>query len=71
MTVTLVIHRNLSHLLNPTLNLVSNMRYNLNCLAEVVTTTFLGDHLAVDFTSGDIMVGGERDGEETFVVSEV
>ncbi|OQA51061.1 MAG: hypothetical protein BWY45_03393 [Euryarchaeota archaeon ADurb.Bin294] len=43
------------------LDLVGDMRNYLNCLTQVVTTTFLVDDHPVHFTGGDIMGGVEFD----------
>lgn len=59
------------HLLDPALDLVRDVRDDLDGFSEVVAAAFFGDDLAVDFAGGDVVVGGKGDGEEAFVVSEV
>mmetsp|Transcript_21841 Transcript_21841/g.45913 ORF Transcript_21841/g.45913 Transcript_21841/m.45913 type:complete len:408 (+) Transcript_21841:412-1635(+) len=71
MPISLIVHRDVRHLLDPALDLVRDVRDDLDGFAEVVAATFFGDDLAVDFAGGDVVVGGEGDGEEAFVVSEV
>lgn len=66
-----VIHRNPRHTLNPVLNGVRQVRYNLNSLAQVVTATLALDNMLVDFPRGDILISRERDVEITFVVPEI
>ena len=69
--IALIVHWNVCDFFDPALDLVGNVRYNLYRLSEVVSATFFGDDLAVYFAGGDVVVGGEGDGEEAFVVAEV
>lgn len=59
------------HALDPILNLVRNVRDDLNGLAEVVPLALFGNDLAVDLAGGDVVVGSQFDGQEALVVAKV
>lgn len=66
-----IVDGNMSHALDPVLNLVGNVRDDLNGLAEVVSLALLGDDLAINLARGDVVVGRQFDGQEALVVAKV
>ena len=69
--LTRIIDGNVSDALDPVLNLVGDVRDNLDGLAEVVSLALLGNDLAVNLTGGDVVVGRQFDGKEALVVAKV
>ena len=61
----------LRNVLYPVLNRIGDVRNHLHGLSEVVSPSFCFNHLGVDFTRGQIVVFGEVDVEEAFVISQV
>ena len=55
----------------PVLNRIGDAGITCNGLSEVVSPPFCFNHLGVDFTRGQIVVFGEVDVEEAFVISQV
>ena len=53
------------------LNLVGDMRYDLNSSAEVVAAPFFGEHRRAYDAGGDVIVAGDVDVDEPLVVAEV
>ena len=53
------------------LDLVGDVRDDLDRVAQVVTAALLGDHRRVDLAGGDVGLGGQVDVEEALVVADV
>ena len=53
------------------LDLVGDVRDDLDGVAEIVPAPFLGDHRRVDLAGGDVGLAGEVDVEEALVVTDV
>mmetsp|Transcript_36984 Transcript_36984/g.78100 ORF Transcript_36984/g.78100 Transcript_36984/m.78100 type:complete len:288 (+) Transcript_36984:378-1241(+) len=70
-SVPVIVHGHVGHLLDPFLNFVGDVRYDLDGLAEVIPPAFLPDDLAVDLPGGDVVIAREGNGEEALVVPEV
>ena len=66
-----IIDGNMSDALDPILNLVGNVRDDLNGLSEVVSLALLGDDLAVNLARGNVVIGRQFDGQEALVVAKV
>ena len=60
-----------AHLEDATLDLVGDVRDDLNGVAEVLAAAFLGDDRRVDLAGGDVRLAGEVTVEEPLVVSDV
>ena len=66
-----IVDGNMSHALDPVLNLVGNVRDDLDGLAEVVSLALLGDDLAVNLAGGNVVIGRQFDGQEALVVAKI
>lgn len=66
-----IVDGNMSDALDPVLDLIGNVRDDLDGLAEVVSLALLGDDLAVNLAGGDVVVGRQFDGQEALVVAKV
>jgi len=66
-----VINRCLGDSLNPILHSIRQMRNNLNCLAQIITSTLLLNNMLVYLPRCDIVLAVEGDIEIAFVISEV
>ena len=59
------------HRADAVLDLVGDVRDDLDGVAEVLAAALLGDHLGVDLAGGDVGDAGEVDVEEALVVADV
>jgi len=59
------------HLLDPGLDLVGDVRDDLDSVAEVVAAPLLGDHAGVDLPGGDVGRAAQLGVEEPLVVADV
>ena len=66
-----VVDGNLSHTLDPVLDLIGDMRDNLDGFAEIVPLALLRDYVAVDFSRGDIVLSRELDRQKALIVAKV
>mmetsp|Transcript_10271 Transcript_10271/g.21684 ORF Transcript_10271/g.21684 Transcript_10271/m.21684 type:complete len:206 (-) Transcript_10271:291-908(-) len=71
MSIPVIIHWNMRHLLDPILNLIRNVRHHLHRLTQVIPPSLLPDNLPVHLPGGNIVIARQRNGKETFVVSQV
>ncbi len=52
-------------------DLIGNVRHHLDSFAEVFTLAFLGDHIIIDTTGGNVVGAGSRYVQEALVVPQV
>ena len=66
-----IVHRDSSYSLNPLLDSVRDMRYDLDGLPEVASPAFMLNHLLVNLARSDIVLTRQLNVEITLVVAEV
>ena len=66
-----VVHRNLRNSLDPILNRIRQMGYNLDGLPKIVATTFPLDDVLVDLASCDVVLPREGNVEVSLVITQV
>mmetsp|Transcript_22047 Transcript_22047/g.47952 ORF Transcript_22047/g.47952 Transcript_22047/m.47952 type:complete len:204 (-) Transcript_22047:293-904(-) len=54
--VAVIVHWDVCHSFDPLLNFVGNVWYYLDCLAEIITPSFLPDDLAIHLAGGNVMI---------------
>ena len=60
-----------SHIINTLLNLIGDMRNNLDSLAQIITTALLVKNIPINLTSGNIRAFGQININETLIMAQI
>lgn len=66
-----IVHRYPRHSLNPVLNCVREMRYDLHSTPQIVTPSLSLDDVLVDLAGGDVIFSSQGDVQVPLVVAQV